>query len=65
MVTPSNSYADNVYFTPALFVEMPSFEQYRAYYLDDTAFRAMQLMLMKNPMAGDVIPATGGLRKHG
>jgi hypothetical protein len=31
--------------------------------LDDTALRALQLELMRNPTAGDVIEGTGGLRK--
>ena len=47
----------------AIFVELPPFERYRAEYLDDEAFRALQAMLMKNPDAGDVIQGTGGLRK--
>ena len=47
----------------ALFVELPPFEKIRASYLDDTAYRALQLELMRNPQAGDVIAGTGGLRK--
>lgn len=47
----------------ATFVELPPFERYRAEYLDDEGFRALQAMLMKNPGAGDVIQGTGGLRK--
>ncbi|MGH8703563.1 MAG: toxin [Burkholderiales bacterium] len=47
----------------AVFVELPAFERHRAAYLDDTAFRALQLELMRNPAAGDVIGGTGGLRK--
>ena len=47
----------------AVFVELPAFERYRADYLDDEAFRALQDELMKNPSAGDVIEGTGGLRK--
>jgi hypothetical protein len=31
--------------------------------LDDPAFADLQLALMKNPEAGDVIEGTGGLRK--
>ena len=31
--------------------------------MDDRQFQALQLVLMANPDAGDVIPATGGLRK--
>lgn len=47
----------------AVFVELPAFERYRADYLDDEAFRALQDELMKNPSAGDGIEGTGGLRK--
>ena len=35
----------------------------RPQYPDDTAYRTLQLELMANPMAGDVIEGTGGLRK--
>lgn len=47
----------------AVFVELPAFERYRAEYLDDDAFLALQKELMKNPQTGDVIEGTGGLRK--
>ncbi len=47
----------------ALFVELPAFSCYRSDYLDDDAFRTLQYALMQNPTAGDVIAATGGLRK--
>lgn len=47
----------------AVFVELPPFERYRKDYLDDSAFRRLQLELMTNPTAGDVIKGTGGLRK--
>ena len=47
----------------AVFVELPPFERHRADYLDDDAFMVLQRLLMLNPEAGDVIPATGGLRK--
>ena len=51
----------------ALFVELPAFAKYRADYLDDAGFSALQQSLLKNPVAGDVIEGTGGLRKlrHG
>ena len=44
-------------------MELPAFARYRADYLDDDDFRALQNLLMKNPEAGDPIPDTGGLRK--
>lgn len=47
----------------AVFVELPAFERNRAHYLDDVSFADLQQTLMKNPQAGDVIEATGGLRK--
>lgn len=47
----------------AVFVELPPFERLRTSYLDDAAYRALQNELMQNPLAGDVIEGTGGLRK--
>jgi hypothetical protein len=47
----------------ATFVELPLFERLRSQYLDDEAYRELQLALMANPEAGDVIEGTGGLRK--
>jgi hypothetical protein len=47
----------------AVFVELPAFERHRADYLDDEQFQALQWTLMGNPETGDVMPATGGLRK--
>ena len=45
------------------FVELPPFEKVRSSCLDDTAYRELQIELMANPLAGDVIEGTGGLRK--
>ncbi|WP_346426270.1 hypothetical protein [Yersinia intermedia] len=47
----------------AVFVELPSFERLRFEYLSDDEYRSLQIMLMNNPMIGDVIQQTGGLRK--
>lgn len=47
----------------ALFVELPPFGRHRAEYLTDDEFREFQQMLLKNPVCGDVIQHTGGLRK--
>lgn len=47
----------------ALFVELPAFSRYRADYLDDEGFRALQNELVESPEKGDVIEGTGGLRK--
>ncbi len=47
----------------ATFVELPAFQRLRDLYFDDQSFRDFQNELMKEPQAGDVIKATGGLRK--
>lgn len=47
----------------AIFKELPPFERCRKDYLDDESYRGLQLILMENPEAGDVIKGTGGLRK--
>ena len=47
----------------AVFVELPAFARNRADYLDEPAFARLQVELMKNPEAGDLIRDSGGLRK--
>jgi mRNA-degrading endonuclease RelE of RelBE toxin-antitoxin system len=47
----------------AVFVELPPFERLRSSYMDDDAYKTLQNELMLNPLAGDVIEGTGGLRK--
>ena len=47
----------------ATVVELPAFERTRKDYLDDKGYRLLQLELMDNPTAGDVMEGTGGLRK--
>ncbi|PPK47528.1 hypothetical protein B0G57_101493 [Trinickia symbiotica] len=47
----------------AIFVELPPFRRVRENYLADDEYRALQVELMGNPEAGDVIKGTGGLRK--
>jgi len=47
----------------ALFIELPAFQRHRQDYLDDAAFRQLQVWLLQNPEVGDVIQGTGGLRK--
>lgn len=47
----------------ATFVEMMFFEKYRADYLSDDQYRALQQELLRNPRKGDTISGTGGLRK--
>ncbi|MCM2341154.1 addiction module toxin RelE [Rhodoferax sp.] len=46
----------------ATFVELPPFERTRKDYLDDEAYGLLQLELMENPTAGDVMVGTGELR---
>lgn len=47
----------------ATFVELPPFERTCKDYMDDEAYRLLQLELMGNPKAGPVIEGTDGLRK--
>jgi hypothetical protein len=47
----------------AVFIELPAFERHRDDYLDDDGFAQLQVALMVNPAAGDLIEGTGGLRK--
>jgi hypothetical protein len=51
----------------AIFVELPAFSRFRAIYLDDVSFGALQDAMMQNPESGNLIEGTGGLRKlrHG
>lgn len=41
----------------AVFVGLSAFERHRENYLGDEAFRDLQKQLMKDPEAGDPIPA--------
>lgn len=47
----------------ATFIELPAFERMREEYFEDPSLKELQIELMKNPEAGDVIKGTGGLRK--
>jgi hypothetical protein len=47
----------------ATFVELLPFRRHREDYLTDDEYRELQIELMQNPEAGDVIRGTGGLRK--
>ena len=47
----------------ATFVELPPFQRVRSRYLGDDDYRALQLALLADPAAGDLIEGTGGLRK--
>lgn len=45
------------------FVEFGTFTQRLADYMDDEEFRNLQNFLLVEPLAGAVIPGTGGVRK--
>jgi hypothetical protein len=47
----------------AVVVELPAVERPRADDLNDDGFRHWQQTLMTNPIAGEVIAGSGGLRK--
>jgi len=46
-----------------IFIESHLFEKLRSKYLDDESYRALQNFLIEQPLVGDVIQATGVLRK--
>lgn len=45
------------------FIEAPLFTQLLPDYLAEDGYIALQLFLVRDPEAGDVIPGTGGFRK--
>jgi len=47
------------------FIELPQFHKnWNELGLDEESLRMLQIQLLKNPQAGDVVPGTGGLRKY-
>jgi len=46
-----------------IFIESKLFEKLREKYLDDDSYQALQNFLVEQPMAGDTIQGTGGLKK--
>jgi len=46
-----------------IFIESKIFEKLREKYLDDDNYKALQNFLVAQPLVGDVIQGTGGLRK--
>jgi hypothetical protein len=46
-----------------IFIESKIFEKLREKYLNDDNYRALQNFLVEQPLVGDVIQGTGGLRK--
>jgi mRNA-degrading endonuclease RelE of RelBE toxin-antitoxin system len=45
------------------FLEAPSFTRHLRDYLDEEQYHALQMELIRNPEAGDLMPGTGGFRK--
>ncbi|MDA8326117.1 MAG: hypothetical protein M0033_07850, partial [Nitrospiraceae bacterium] len=45
------------------FIELPPFAELRDKLFSDEEFRDLQIFLIDQPKAGDVIPETGGCRK--
>lgn len=47
------------------FIELPQFHKiWNELGLDEESLRILQIQLLKNPQAGDVVTGTGGLRKY-
>lgn len=46
-----------------IFIESKLFEKLREKYLEDDSYRQLQNFLVEQPLSGDVIQGTGGLRK--
>jgi hypothetical protein len=46
-----------------IFIESSIFEKHRSDYLSDDEFRVLQNELLANPLTGDVLQGSGGLRK--
>jgi hypothetical protein len=45
------------------FIETRLFSRLVHEYLSDEEYRKLQIVLMENPKAGDVVPGSGGVRK--
>jgi hypothetical protein len=45
------------------FIESSSFERVCPFYLDDDEYAELQLFMMQNPEAGQLVPGSGGVRK--
>ena len=46
-----------------IFIESKLFEKLREKYLEDESYRLLQNFLLEQPLSGDVIQGTSGLRK--
>ena len=47
----------------AVFIESSIFEKHRSDYMSDDEYSVLQCELLTEPIRGDVIQGTGGLRK--
>ena len=47
----------------AVFVELPAFSRHRKDYIDDEGLRELQIELLIDPTAGDLLEGSGGLRR--
>ena len=63
MPFPHHTFSAYTSICDVIFIELPPFERHRARYLDDDAFRLLQLQLILDPGRGVVIQDSGGLRK--
>jgi hypothetical protein len=59
------AYCPSLPYTISVFViaESPLFTRLVYHYLSEDEYRKLQHALMENPEAGDLIPASGGIRK--
>ena len=46
-----------------VFVELPAFSRHRKDYIDDEGLRELQIELLIDPTAGDLLEGSGGLRR--
>ena len=46
-----------------IFIESKLFEKLREKYMEDDSYRQLQIFLLAQPLSGDIIQGTGGLRK--
>ena len=46
-----------------IFIESKLFEKLREKYIEDESYRQLQNFLLEQPLSGDIIQGTGGLRK--
>ncbi len=57
------TYYTHLGYNEMIFIESKLFEKLREKYLEDESYRELQNFLLEQPLSGDVIQGTGGLRK--